>query len=366
MPSPTSDGLDFLVRRDDWHQHRFEETGAPADLAPGRVRFRVDRFALTANNISYAKAGDMLRYWDFFPAKDGWGRIPVMGYGDVVQSSHPDVAEGQRCFGFFPMSRDLVIEPSSAKGNDIVDGAPHREGIAPVYNTYSRVDGDALYSAEHEDETMLMRGLFMTSFLADDMIQEEGRFGASSVIVGSASSKTGIALAHLLAEAGDVTVVGLTSPRNAAFVKGLGYYDEVVLYDDVESIPNAASVFVDMAGNGDITNRLHRRLGENMKYSCRVGATHWDAEDLATDLPGAKPEFFFAPGQIQKRVKEWGPGGFQQRIGASWSRFRDASRSWLEVIRGQGREDLEKTYTDTLEGRTHPNQGHVLSLKGEG
>jgi hypothetical protein len=363
MPPPTADGLDFLVRRDDWHQHRFDEPGGLTDLAQGQVRFQVDRFALTANNISYAKAGDMLRYWDFFPAEDGWGRIPVMGYADVIHSRHPDVAEGQRCFGFFPMSRYLVIEPSAAQAGDIVDGAPHRKGIAPVYNTYSRVDGDALYSADHEDETMLMRGLFMTSFLADDMIQEEGRYGATAVIVGSASSKTGIALAYLLAKAEDVSVVGLTSSRNAAFVKALGYYDEVVLYGDVESIPNEASVFVDMAGNGEVTNRLHRHLGENMKYSCRVGATHWDADELASDLPGATPEFFFAPGQIQKRAKEWGAAGLQQRIGAAWSGFRDASRSWLEVIRGQGREALEKTYDDTLEGRTQPNQGHIVSLR---
>jgi len=363
MPGPIPDGLDFLVRRDDWRRHRFDEPGAPADLGPGQVRFRVDRFALTANNISYAKAGDMLRYWDFFPADDGWGRIPVMGYGDVLHSTHPDVSEGERCFGFFPMSRYLVIRPSTAKGNDIVDGAPHREGIAPVYNSYSRVDGDALYSADHEDETLLMRGLFMTSFLADDMIQDEGRFGATTVIVGSASSKTGIALAFLLAEAGGVRVVGLTSPRNAAFVKGLGTYDEVVHYDDVESLPKVPSVFVDMAGDGEVTNRLHRHLEENVKYSCRVGATHWDAGDLATDLPGAKPEFFFAPAQIQKRAKEWGAAGLQQRIGASWSRFQDASGSWLEVVRGQGREALERTYDDTLAGRTRPNQGHILSLR---
>jgi hypothetical protein len=136
-----------------------------------------------------------------------------------------------------------------------------------------------------------------------------------------------------------------------------------VLYDDVESIAKVPSVFVDMAGNGEVTNRLHRHLGENMKYSCRVGATHWDADDLASDLPGATPEFFFAPRQIQKRAKEWGPAGLQQRIGASWSKFRDASRSWLEVMRSHGREALENTYDDTLEGRTQPHQGHIVSLK---
>ena len=105
-------GLDFLVNKNDWKQNRFDDAPVP-DLADGQVLFRVDRFALTANNISYALAGDMLGYWRFFPAPEGWGRLPTMGFGDVIASSHPDVAEGTRCFGFYPMSRYLVIEPGA-------------------------------------------------------------------------------------------------------------------------------------------------------------------------------------------------------------------------------------------------------------
>ena len=116
-------GLDFLVKKDDWKQHRFVDAPGP-EPAEGQVLFRVDRFALTANNISYALAGDMLGYWRFFPAPDGWGRIPTMGFGDVIASRHPDVAEGTRCFGFYPMSRYLVIEPSSANASAIMRGPP--------------------------------------------------------------------------------------------------------------------------------------------------------------------------------------------------------------------------------------------------
>jgi hypothetical protein len=50
------------------------------DLRPGQIRFRIERFALTANNVTYAIVGDMLGYWNFFPTKDGWGRVPVMGW----------------------------------------------------------------------------------------------------------------------------------------------------------------------------------------------------------------------------------------------------------------------------------------------
>ena len=141
MATPLDPSLDFLVQKNDWKTTRFDEAPAPAELEPGRVLFRVDRFALTANNITYALAGDSLGYWRFFPAPDGWGRIPVMGFGDVVRSTHAGVAEGTRCFGFFPMSRYLVIEPSRVSREQIVDGAAHRAGLAPTYSQYMPVDG---------------------------------------------------------------------------------------------------------------------------------------------------------------------------------------------------------------------------------
>ena len=66
---------------------------ALAELSPGQVRFRIERFAVTSNTVTYAVTGDVLGYWDFFPATEpGWGRVPAMGWAEVVASKHPDVA----------------------------------------------------------------------------------------------------------------------------------------------------------------------------------------------------------------------------------------------------------------------------------
>jgi hypothetical protein len=364
MPARETPGLDFLVKRDAWHEHRFVESGPPGDLAAGRVRFRIDRFALTANNISYAKAGDLLRYWDFFPAEPGWGRIPTMGFADVLHSTHPDVAEGERFFGFFPMSRYLEIEPGHTSKSQVMDGAAHREGIAPAYNGYTRTASDEIYAPEHEDAHMLMWGLFLTSFLIHDYLTDNACFGAQTAVISSASSKTSIALAHLLSASGELEVVGLTSARNADFVRGLGSYDRTLLYEEVEDLAaDRPSVFVDMAGDGDVTGAVHRRLGDRLRYSGSVGATHWDASARADDLPGATPEFFFAPGQMQKRAADWGPDGLRQRMGDAWTGFRDASEAWLHVRRSAGRDGLVRVYEDTLAGRTAPSDGHVVTLQ---
>ena len=100
-----------------------------------------------------------------------------------------------------------------------------------------------------------------------------------------------------------------------------------------------------------------------MRYSCSVGATHWDAGAAGSEpLPGPKPEFFFAPGQIAKRTRDWGAAGLAERLGASWAAFRDGTDAWLRVHRGAGREALEQVYQDTLAARTRPEDGHILSL----
>ncbi len=358
-----SDGIDFLVKRDDWKQSRFVEAPLP-ELAPQQVLFRVDRFAFTANNISYAVAGDALGYWRFFQAPESWGRIPVMGYADVIRSTHPDVAEGTRCFGFYPMSRHLVIEPSAASASKIVDGAAHRKGISPAYNQYSPVKSDAIYHPEHEDALMVLRGLFLTSFLADDFIADEDYFGAKSVLISSASSKTSIALGHQVSRGGRATAIGLTSSRNLNFANKLGCYDRVFSYEEITSLdPSTSAVYVDMAGSGPIRRSIHRHFGNQLHYDCAIGATHWNDTDGSNQaLPGPKPTFFFAPKQIQKRVADWCASGFQERVGEAWSVFRDFSDSWLQVKRGYGRDAVEKTYVNTLDGNTRPEHGHVLSL----
>lgn len=355
------EGLAFEVGRSDWKQTRFVEGPVP-ELAPGQLLFRVDRFALTSNNISYALSGDMLGYWRFFPCEEGWGRIPVMGFADVIRSAHPGVTEGTRCFGFYPMARHLVIQPGAVSPAQIVDAAPHRAGLAPVYAQYLPTAGDPVYAVKREDQILLMRGLFMTSFLADDFLADQEYRGARSVLISSASSKTSIALAFQVKQGGRARAIGLTSARNAEFVRALGFYDQVILYDEVASLAKEPAVFVDMAGNGAVTAAVHRHFGDALHYDCTIGATHWSAERNNAGLPGPKPEFFFAPGQIVKRSKDWGPQGLVERLGVAWTKFCDASDAWLHVVRSNGREALERVYQDTLAGRTHPADGHIVSL----
>ncbi|MBN0810347.1 DUF2855 family protein, partial [Pseudomonas aeruginosa] len=95
-------------------------------------------------------------------------------------------------------------------------------------------------------------------------------------------SKTAIGLAFLLqrnrAQRGqDYRIVGLTSAGNRAFVEGLGCYDEVLAYDRLDALDASGDALsVDFAGNGALLGQLHQRLGDRLRYSCLVGAAHWD------------------------------------------------------------------------------------------
>src|SRR5882724_3944385 len=139
---------DFVVARDDLQQCKSIETELPdaAALPSDALLIRIDRFAFTANNITYAVLGDELKYWQLFPAPQNFGNIPVWGFGDVIASKHPNIAVGERLFGYFPMATHLVIEAADVSKRGLRDAAPHRQVAAPVYNAYSRVSGDPAFT----------------------------------------------------------------------------------------------------------------------------------------------------------------------------------------------------------------------------
>ncbi len=357
---------DFIVAKNDLQQSKVIETQLPdaAALPDDALLVKVDRFAFTANNITYAVLGDQLKYWQLFPTPKTFGNVPVWGFGDVIASRHPGIATGERLFGYFPMATHLVIEAADVSKRGLRDAAPHRQGVAPVYNAYSRVSGDPAFEGRQGDYQALLRPLFMLSFLVDDFLAENEFFGARSVMLSSASSKTAFGLAHLLhVLRKPIRVIGLTSASNVEFVKSLGCYDEVVTYDRVGSLPSDYPVaYVDMAGNSALRETLHRHFGEQMKYSGRVGLTHRSTIPDEGQLPGAQPTWFSAPDTIRKRAKEWGPGGIEARFGPAWAGFVPMLDRWLKVTEGRGPAAVSKVYLDTLNGRVPPDQGHMLSL----
>ena len=354
------------LRRTDWQER------LPASLDAGTIRLRIDRFALTSNNITYGAFGDGMSYWSFFPTGDAaTGCIPVWGFATVTESRCDGIAVGERFYGYYPMADEVVLQPVAVNARRFIDGAAHRRELHGAYNEYLRCSADPLYRADDEDVLALYRPLFTTSFLIDDFLADNGFFGAAEVIVSSASSKTayglGFCLAARRASGSGVPSIGLTSPGNLAFTTDLGCWDEVIAYADLTRLsPDVAAVYVDMSGDAALRMTIHGHWQDRLAYSCSVGGTHWEGLGRGKGLPGPRPVLFFAPAQMKKRVGEWGVVGFQERLASAWSAFlaraRDPARPWLEVVAGKGREAVESTYTALLDGRVPANEGRILAV----
>jgi hypothetical protein len=353
---------DFLVKRNDLRECRIADS-EPSELGSGEALLRVDRFGLTANNVTYAVMGEAMSYWDFFPAEEGWGRVPVWGFAEVERSGADGVEVGARVYGYLPPSSHLLVAPKSVNEKGFTDGSPHRAALPSAYHRYLVTTEDPFYRADTEDIQMLLRPLFFTSFLIDDQLDDEGLATRGPIVVSSASSKTAIAAAFLLARRDGVELVGLTSARNREFVAGLGIYGRTVTYDEIGSLDRGPATYVDISGDGEVRQAVHSHFGDDLVHSMAVGITHW--EELGSgqgDLPGPAPAFFFAPSRVEKRSTDWGPAELERRVAEAWHPFCEWTAGWLETIPSQGFDGLQSAYRDVLEGRTGPKSAHVISL----
>ena len=333
-------------------------------LADGAVRLRVERFAITANNITYASIGDMLGYWDFFPTGDpGWGRVPAMGWAELADSAHPDVEVGARFYGWFPMAQylDLQVSPTA---DGIRDEGAHRVAHASVYRSYVDTRRDPMYDAgeDAEDRHALLRGLFLTGFLADEFFADSDYFGASSAVVLSASSKTAIGFAQRASQRGLGAVIGVTASANAAFVRSLGWYDDVLTYDTLDALPGeGGAVVIDMSGNSAALAAIHDHFGDRLAHSMIVGKSHHDAVPVAVTV-GPTPSLFFAPSEVSRRIEQWGRAEYQRRCSDALRDFVRGSDRWLTIERSAGPEAAQATYQDVFDGSVPPTIGRVVSL----
>ncbi|MBD0281253.1 MAG: DUF2855 family protein [Thermoleophilaceae bacterium] len=339
---------DFEVRKDDLRQTRFT-SGEPRrdEVADGDAQLEIVKFGFTANNVTYGAIGDMVGYWRFFPASDtAYGRIPAWGYGDVVASRSAGVEPGQRFYGYFPMSTYLTVRPQSG-GPGFIDVTPHRTELPAVYNRYVRVDP----GQPHEDAVMILRPLFSTGWLIAEYLKNAGR-----VIVSSASSKTAYSTTFVLTEKG-IPTTGLTSPRNRDYTTSLDLYDEIITYDEIATRLSGSGVYVDFAGNRDVSRAVHE--GAKLTKSIQVGLTHWDHPRAGDGLPDPQPEFFFAPAHIERLSKELGPGRLQESIRESLSRLAQRLDRFMEI---EASDDVEGVFRAFVDGAVDPRKGYVLRV----
>jgi hypothetical protein len=228
-------GQRLFIARNDLHRVQVgPDPDAPASraLADGEARLSIERFALTANNITYAAFGDAMKYWQFFPAPDpAWACLPVWGFAVVTESRAEGVPVGARVYGYLPAGSHLVVQPGRVRASGFVETAAHRAELAAAYQQLVFCEADPGWAPRLEGLQAVLKPLFVTSFLIDDFLADNHFFGARQLLLSSASSKTAYGTAFCLAQRrgspGAPHTVGLTSAGNLAFTQSLGCYDAV-------------------------------------------------------------------------------------------------------------------------------------------
>lgn len=349
------------ILRDDISDAKLVDTDL-GPLAEGAVRLKIESFSVTANNVTYAVAGDQMGYWNFFPGEGPRGIVPMWGHASVVESHCAEIEVGERVYGYLPMATHLDVVPGKVSESGFVDAAPHRQPMSPIYNQYSRLAADPEHDPRREAQRMIFGPLFKTGFLIETMFRTEGWFGAEAMVMTSASSKTSMALASVAKhKSPQVRRIGLTSSGNADFTAAAGLYDRVVTYDQVEELKQVRTVSVDFAGNSKVLRAIHEHLGDNLAYSCLVGATHVDGRvGGSKDLPGPQPILFFAPHYAVAAIKELGPKAFGSAVAESWHRFLSEVDGTVQVDIRSGLAAARDTFVAMVKGEVDPSVGIVI------
>ena len=323
------------------------------------------RFGFSANNITYAVFGDMMRYWTFFPADDGWGRIPVWGFAEVVEAGVIGLDEGELVYGYLPMGSELVVTPTRVSEHGFTDATAHRAELPagvqrlhplqlrPGVHTGHRSAADAVPAAVHDR----LRARRLAG--RQRLLRSRRRGAVERLVEDGVRTRSSARRRATTAPRSS----GLTSAGNVDFVLGLDVYDRVLTYDDVEFLDaDVPSIYVDMAGDTGVRSAVHHQLG-GLAASVSVGGTHWEEVGGGGDLPGPAPALFFAPDQIVKRRDDWGAGGVESRFATAWESFLPVGGGLdhrRRALRRRGRS--QQTYREVLDGSADPSDAFVLSF----
>ena len=353
--------------KSDFSQTRLVSVPAPS-IEQNQIKLKIERFAFTANNITYAVAGDFLKYWSFFPAlnEDGsdasatWGQIPVWGFARVINSNANDIAEGDRFFGYFPPSEYCVMTPTSLQHQTFIDASTHRSHLPPTYNRYRKVTGDV--KPQEENEQSLLFPLFGTAHTIDDLCETKNWYEAEDALVLSASSKTSIGVAYAMrANSDSPNSIGLTSQKNKPVVEQLGLYDAVYSYDEIGQLDaQRPCCIIDMSGNKALLANLHRHYGENMRRTLSVGATHWSSLERNSDIIEERTEQFFAPSQFEEMAKRLGAQEFQAQLSKFIGESCVKTREWLQCKELGSIDELNDVYPKICQGTMDSNLGIMV------
>lgn len=353
----------FLVKKEQLNQTKIINEDTP-QIFEEEVLFKIDKYFLSSNNITYAANGDNLKYWNFFPQEGTYGVIPVWASLAVVKSNNTNIKEGERFFGFAPMGNYFKVRIGNYSSRGFSDISEHRTKLIALYNFYTKLSPKDFETNEILDYSIITRITFPTSFLLKSLLEWNSFFKAEQVIITSASSKTALGLAFLLNKYKNKfgkKIIGITSSRSKKFVENSKFYDQVITYSDVnELLPKCNSVIIDFSGNSDLLIKLNEMLQDYLKYISLVGATNWEANKPIAKIPHC---VLFDSGNTHRRlIEEYGMEKAMHLISTEMTEFTKFIKQMVSLSHID-EADLPIFYQKLLNGQVSPEFGYFIQNK---
>ena len=98
-------------------------------LGPSSIRIKSTILSLTTNNLSYARDGHLLGWWDVHPLPPSiparysdptkFGRISAWGYAEVIESNVSGLQIGTQFYGYLPIGTlplDMEVKLNNVPG----------------------------------------------------------------------------------------------------------------------------------------------------------------------------------------------------------------------------------------------------------
>lgn len=267
---PSSPYVQILNKSDFTEQHIVELPNEQLpSLAKDSIRVQTTLFSLTINNITYARVGHLMGWWDIHPLPSSipspyndsvkYGRISCWGTGTVVESNSTLILKDKKVFGYLPIGAlpvDLEVGPARVKDqfwalND------HRKHLLTMYNRYFLYSDEDDAQEKNRSWDAVLRALFKISYTLNRVTfawenitpvhpsgdgglkwtKEDANIMGAVIFIFAPAGKTLATLAQQIrmarpAEFQPRKLIGIGSGESKMLSEGMGWYDEVLLYSD--------------------------------------------------------------------------------------------------------------------------------------
>jgi hypothetical protein len=338
----------------------------------------------------------------------------VVVESNVSDETNTPIKVGSRVFGYLPIGTlpvDMHIRPDTNVPGQFHEISKYREHLLPFYNRYQlspptstalgvqekqNLGYDSLFRVLYETSYMMNRFVFawepkelVHPFLATDgWTFEDGQIGNDdTVFICSPSGKTALSFAYALkhwrpASKRPRAVVGIGSDASRAFTEGTGLYDHVLGYtQDGQDLSNVLEL---KAGAKIVLCDFGARGGAGDRWSASLSKNHPDFIQIS--IGGELGPLSNTEANAKVAQRRAGAAGWKkQNINASFLRSQayeaigakryteeaDAEwKSWkakgvvpgLELVWGEGMEEVGKGWDRLAKGDVSPAEGLVFSL----